>query len=87
MSTFKPFQNEAQSLNIGDLTIENRLDRVEIYGSVHITRDKTGLAHAKALKKLLDATVAVLEREPLPDAIAVKPAEVVENPFRKPPKT
>lgn len=87
MSTFRPFQNEEQSFNIGDLTIENRLDRIEVYGSVQITRDKTGLEHAKALKKLLDAIVSVLESAPLPDAITIKPAEVVENPFRKPPKT
>jgi hypothetical protein len=28
-----PFANESESIQIGDLTVENRLDRVSIYGS------------------------------------------------------
>src|SRR3982074_444499 len=50
MSNFKPFKNEEESLIIDDLTIENRLDRVSLYGSVQLTRDKTGLQQARQLQ-------------------------------------
>lgn len=85
MAAIQPYQNEADSLAIDDLTIENRTDRISVYGSVELTRDKTGLAHAKALKAVLDAVVAALEQEKsLPDHIPVKPAEKVKNPFGSP---
>jgi hypothetical protein len=82
MATIKPFKNEADSIMIGDLTVENRLDRVEIYGSAQITRDKEGLKLAKELKQLIDATVAALQAEDLPDHVPVKPAENIDNPFK-----
>ena len=83
MSNFKPFKNEEESLTIDDLTIENRLDRVSLYGSVQLTRDKTGLQHARQLKELVDAVVAALEAEKgLPEHIAVKPTDKVDNPFK-----
>ncbi|MES2534707.1 MAG: hypothetical protein V4632_02445 [Pseudomonadota bacterium] len=82
MPTIKPFQNEADSIMIGDLTVENRLDRIEIYGSAQITRDKAGLKLAKELKKLVDATVTALQAEELPEQVPVKPAENVDNPFK-----
>ncbi|HEV7618799.1 MAG TPA: hypothetical protein VGO51_11940, partial [Burkholderiaceae bacterium] len=68
---------------IDDLTIENRLDRISLYGSVQLTRDKTGLQHARQLKEVVDAVVAALEAEKnLPEHIAVKPTEKVDNPFK-----
>ena len=83
MSNFKPFKNEEESLIIDDLTIENRLDRVSLYGSVQLTRDKTGLQHARQLKEVVDAVVAALEAEKgLPEHIAVKPTDKVDNPFK-----
>ena len=83
MSNFKPFKNEEESLTIDDLTIENRLDRVSLYGSVQLTRDKTGLQHARQLKEVVDAVVAALEAEKgLPEHIAVKPTDKVDNPFK-----
>ena len=68
-------------MGVGDLTIENRTDRVEIYGSLTITRDKVGLALALALKELTDAALEVLKNEELPERIADKPATKVANPF------
>ncbi|MGZ5858145.1 MAG: hypothetical protein ACXWJK_12960 [Burkholderiaceae bacterium] len=83
MATFKPYQNEADSIAIDELTIENRLDKISVYGSLDLTKDKAGLQQAKQLKELLDAAVTVLEAEKnLPDHIAVKPAEKVDNPFK-----
>ena len=76
-----PFKNESESLQIGELTVENRLDRVSIYGSIDITRDKTGLTIARQLKEILDLTLAELERSELPEKIALVPAETVDNPF------
>ena len=51
MSSIKPYQNEEESLAIGELTVENRLDRVSVYGSIDLTKDKAGLQQAKALKE------------------------------------
>lgn len=82
MSTLQPFANEADSITIGDLTIENRLDRLELYGSVQITRDKEGLALAQELKALLDATLQILESEDLPDQVPIEPTDEVDNPFK-----
>lgn len=42
----QPFDNETQSLSLGDLTIENRLDQLEIYGSLSITRDQAEIGRA-----------------------------------------
>jgi hypothetical protein len=83
MKTIKPFANESESLGIGDLTIENRTDRVSVYGSLDLTRDKKGLEHARALRALLDSVVGALEAEKaLPDKVAPPEApETVKNPF------
>jgi len=77
----RPFQNESDSRQIGELTIENRTDRLELYGSLSITRDKPGLAAALALKQILDAAVELLKLEKLPDQIAEVPSKMVKNPF------
>ena len=83
MPTLQPFQNEADSLGIGEMTIENRLDQLEFYGSLAITRDKRGLQLALELKALLDATVAHLQAAPdLPEAIAPAPTDSLDNPFK-----
>jgi hypothetical protein len=81
--TLRPFENEQDSLVIDALTIENRVDQLEIYGSLAITRDKIGLAHALKLKQILDATVGALQNDPaLPDQITFKPSDQVYNPFK-----
>ena len=67
---------------IDDLTIENRLDRIALYGSLQITKDQAGLKLARELKELIDATVAVLQNEDLPDHVPLTPTEKIENPFK-----
>jgi hypothetical protein len=82
--TISPFANESESLGIGDLTIENRTDRISIYGSIDLTRDKAGLEHARMLKAVLDKVVQALVTEKnLPDKIVPpdRPDEVA-NPFQ-----
>ncbi len=76
-----PFKNESECLQIGSLTVENRVDRVSIFGSIDITRDKEGLAVARELKSVLDLTLAELESAELPDKVTLKPAKTVKNPF------
>ena len=79
---FNPYKNEADCITIGeDLNIENRADRVSIFGSLDLTLDKEGLKAAKELKAIIDLTVATLEKENLPDHIAIAERDTVKNPF------
>ena len=75
------FKNESEVMIIKgenhDLNIENRLDRVSLYGSVDITRDAEGLAQALRLKGVLDGMVSALNEEQLNGVLPAKvtPAE------------
>ena len=80
-NSINPFQNESDTLQIGDLTIDNRLDRLSFYGSLDITRDKEGLATARELMDILEMVVVKLEGKNLPDHVAIKPTDSVKNPF------
>lgn len=83
MKTLKPFENETDSVAIDELTIENRVDQLELYGSLSITRDQAGLARALQLKAVVDAAVAHLQAAPdLPEQIAFRPTDNVDNPFK-----
>lgn len=78
----KPFANESDVLRIGDLEIENRLDRVTLNGDLVLTRDKTGLVLARQALILLGDVVKVLEADPqLPAAVKIKQAKSTKNPF------
>ena len=82
MQTIDPFANESQSLQIDDLTVENRTDRVSIYGSIEITRDMRGLELARTIKHLLDSIVTRLAQEDLPESIPPpQNIDVIKNPF------
>ncbi|AMP06403.1 hypothetical protein [Collimonas pratensis] len=81
MSKFVPFADESATLAIGKLNVENRLDRVSLFGDLDLTLDQAGLEHAKTLQALLDNVVAVLESQTLPDKIAAAPVVKVSNPF------
>lgn len=89
MRDFKPFENESDVITLSDplndaeLTIENRIDRVSIFGSLDITKDKAGLRQAKDLQSLLGAILDVLEKSDLPDKIEPDKDAIVEveNPF------
>ncbi len=80
-ASFSPYQNESDCVQIGELTIENRVDRVSVYGSIDLTKDKAGLAATRELKKIIDATLAELEESDLPGKITLAESETVENPF------
>jgi hypothetical protein len=82
METIDPFANESESLRLDDLTIENRTDKVSLYGSIDITRDKRGLELAQTLKLLFDNLIKRLSQEDLPESIPPpQNIDEVKNPF------
>ena len=79
---FKPYANETDVLRIGDLEIENRVDRLPVTGDVVLTKDKAGLALSKELQALIESVVKTLEVEKqLSDVVELKPTKTVKNPF------
>jgi len=78
---FVPYANESDVLEIGNLTIENRVDRISLSGDIDLTLDKPGLALAKQLQKLLADVVAQLEKQELPDQLPPPEVTSVANPF------
>ncbi len=61
MTRFTPFAGDVASVSIGKLTIENGTVRIALYGSLDLTRDRQGLAHAHALRAMLDQAVHIPE--------------------------
>ena len=82
MTTLIPFADDAASVSIGKLTIENGIHQLSIYGSLDITRDHRGLAQARALQAVLDQALRMLEAEKdLPAKLAPVAVKSVKNPF------
>jgi hypothetical protein len=80
---FQPYSDDSTSLSIGEFIIENGTDRIALYGSLDVTRDKAGLRQAKALKATVDAIVKALEQDKaLPDeSDPTEAPQQVKNPF------
>jgi hypothetical protein len=78
---FVPFANEADVIQVGNLMIENRLDRITLDGDVDLTLDQAGLAKARLLHQLLAEVVAQLEAAALPDVLPPPEVKTVDNPF------
>ena len=78
---FVPYANESDVLEIGNLTLENRLDRITISGDIDLTADHRGLEAARLLHQLLGEVVAKLEAQPLPDRLPPPGIQHIDNPF------
>ncbi len=78
---FKPFEHGDESSAIYDLTLENQVDCVSLYGNLQITKDQAGLKTAKALQSFVNEVVAALEKQELPEQIERQQEQEVENPF------
>jgi Mg2+/Co2+ transporter CorC len=75
MISFLPFKTGSDAVTLGSLKVENREDHIAIYGSLAITRDRSGLAGAKALKDILERIIKELEDghdQPVRVAVAAK---------------
>ena len=79
--SFAPFANEADVAGIGDLMLENRVDRITISGDVDLTADLAGLDKARRLHALLGEIVAALEARDLPDVLPPPEIKTIDNPF------
>lgn len=80
----KPFENEFESATIDQLTIENQLDKIQLFGSIEITKDKAGLVLAEQLSHLFEDIIVYLKNRDLPDNInicAEKKECLIDNPF------
>lgn len=80
-AVFVPFANEADVLHVGNLTIENRIDRITLSGDVDLTLDNAGLAKAKLLHQLLGDVLANMEAAELPESLPAPDVKTVANPF------
>ncbi|MEG0489128.1 MAG: hypothetical protein RR575_14540 [Acinetobacter sp.] len=79
---FKPFENGTESHSIHDLTLENQVDCVSIYGNLQITKDQAGLQAALVLQRYLSDIVENLEKQAdLPKKITRQIEGEIENPF------
>lgn len=79
---FKPYENDTESTAIEDLTLENQMDCINLYGDLQITRDRHGLQMAKELQAFLNAIVAALEADStLPEKIKRNSEGETDNPF------
>ena len=78
---FVPFENEADVVEIGQLALENRLDRITLSGDLDLTADKPGLEQARLLHDLLGKVVASLEGKDLPERLPPPDVKTVANPF------
>ena len=83
MTKLTPFADDATSITIDTLTIENAKAQLSLYGSLDITRDQVGLQHALALKALIDQAVQVLTSDTaLPRQLPpLDKPKMVRNPF------
>lgn len=76
----EPFANDSDALIIaGDFNVENGTDKISMFGSIDITRDKRGLVIARQLKDVLDRITEVLESDPSLTDRVVQAGEVVEK--------
>ena len=83
-----PFANDHQSMQIGQLIIENQQDKIIIYGDLDLTLDTIGRQQAQQLHNLtskiiqvFDKKVDLVDDDTMKEAKIEKNKENVDNPF------
>ena len=56
-----PFANNHQSMQIGDLVIENQEDKIIIYGDINLVFDESGFKQAQQLHELTSKIMLAFE--------------------------
>ncbi|HCT73141.1 MULTISPECIES: hypothetical protein [Psychrobacter] len=56
-----PFANDHQSMQIGELVIENQTDKIIIYGDIDLTLDAAGYEQAQQLHELTSKIIQAFE--------------------------
>ena len=56
-----PFANNHQSMQIGDLVIENQEDKIIIYGDINLVFDEAGYEQAQQLHELTSKIMLAFE--------------------------
>jgi len=77
----EPFGNESEVFYVEELTFENRVDRVSLYGSLDITLDKAGLASVHQLQAVLSSLIGKMESVELPDHVGVIAPVKMDSPL------
>lgn len=57
----EPFANDHQSIQIGELVIENQKDKIIIYGDIDLTLDSAGYEQAQRLHELTTKILQAFE--------------------------
>lgn len=81
----KPFSDDASSVTLAGLTIENGTSEIAVYGNLRLTADRKGLETAAELARFFAEARDKLASQPnLPDAVEATDASAVStvrNPF------
>ncbi len=59
----EPFANDHQSMQIGDLVIENQTDKIIIYGDIDLLTDNSSYEQAKKLHELTSKILQFYENQ------------------------
>ena len=83
-----PFANNHQSMQIGELVIENQEDKIIIYGDINLVLNDTGYEQAKQLHELSGKILSAFESKSLYITDEAKSKEkddqsgkIIDNPF------
>ena len=58
----EPFMNNYESMQIGDLVIENQEDKIIIYGDINLVFDESGFKQAQQLHELTSKIMLAFEK-------------------------
>lgn len=84
----EPFANNHQSMQIGELVIENQQDKIIMYGDLELTLDESGYQQAQQLHTLVTKIMQAFETPSLYSNSEAKSKEKgdqsgknIDNPF------